>query len=153
MPTPRARRPGGEGQEAILGTLGASGAPKRPGVVSETVRALLGAQRSKYGNRKVTLAGYTFDSQAESRRYLVLRARLAAGEIIDLEVHPGYRLEVNGVLICRYVADFAYHDPETYAETVEDVKSAATRTLPVYRLKARLMLACLGITVQEIREV
>jgi hypothetical protein len=145
---PRARRAGGA--KGLILAAGGPDSAVRPGAVSETVRALLGAQRSKYGNRKVTLDGYTFDSQAESRRYLVLRAELAAGEIIDLEVHPGYRLEINGVLICRYVADFAYHDPETYAETVEDVKGVRTA---VYKLKAKLMLACLGITVQEIREV
>lgn len=107
-------------------------------------------QRAKYGNRKVSLDGYTFDSRAEGNRYVVLREKLRTGEIMDLEVHPSYRLDVNGQKVCRYEADFSYHDPETYAETVEDVKSPITRKNRDYRIKVKLMQACHGIRVQEI---
>jgi hypothetical protein len=33
---------------------------------------------------------------------------------------------------------------------LEDVKSAATRALPTYRLKRRLLWALYGLTVQEV---
>jgi len=122
------------------------------GELSDDLKTILsgsqGRQR-KYRNRPTEIDGIRFDSQKESERYVVLRNLLRAGRIMDLEIHPSYRIEVGGVLICRYVADFAYHDPETYAETVEDVKSTATKT-PVYRLKRKLMRAVHGIEIREV---
>lgn len=105
--------------------------------------------RSKYKNQKVELDGYKFDSRAEARRYVTLREMLRTGEILDLEVHPSYRLEVNGVLIGKYTADFRYNDPETYKETVEDVKSSPTLTTD-YRLRKKLMRALYNIDIIEI---
>src|SRR3990167_1086359 len=87
---------------------------------------------SKYGNRRVTADGYTFDSQAEYARFRELRLLARAGKIQSLQVHPRFDLSVNGVRICRYYADFGYMRGSTYV--VEDVKSSATRT-PVYRIK------------------
>ena len=143
--TPRRRQDRAEGQKS---SLGASGSPESTDDVLAAVRASQRPQRSKYGNRRVSLDGYTFDSKAEGDRYVVLRERLRLGEIMDLAVHPGYRLEVAGQLICHYIADFAYHDPETYAETVEDVKGVRTAA---YMLKRKLMKAIHGIDVQEIK--
>ena len=103
---------------------------------------------SKYNARKVELDGFRFDSKHEAERYLELRALVLAGQAQDLLVHPRYRLEVNGQHVCDYVADFAYCAGGRLV--VEDVKSPATRKLPAYRLKRKLMRALLGIEVQEV---
>lgn len=101
--------------------------------------------RSKYGARKAERAGEEFDSQAEARRYDELCLLQKAGDISRLVTHPTYGLKVNGIEICRYEADFEYvRDGQ---RVVEDVKGVRT---DAYRLKARLMLACHGITVVEV---
>lgn len=97
--------------------------------------------KSKYGNRRVKLDGYTFDSEAEARRYreLCLLQRTNPREIVDLEVHPRFKLWANGELICTYVADFSYSElnPEGGVRriVVEDVKGVAT---PEFKIKAKL---------------
>lgn len=105
--------------------------------------------RSKYGNRKVSLDSYVFDSQAEGRRYMVLRDRLRKGEITDLAVHPSFVLTVQGVLIGRYRPDFAYTVVATGERIVEDVKSKATIT-EAYGLRKKLMWACHQVRVVDV---
>jgi hypothetical protein len=104
------------------------------------------APRSKYGAVKTTVNGITFDSKAESQRYTDLYKAQLAGEISGLQVQASYPLEVNGVKLGRYVADFVYMKDGTVV--TEDVKGVPT---PVYRLKKKLMLALWGITIQEVR--
>ena len=62
----------------------------------------------------------------------------AAGEIDDLELQPKFRLEVNGKLVCVYIADFRYFDPSTTTMIVEETKGYHTRD---YKLKAKLFQA------------
>lgn len=102
---------------------------------------------TKYNARRVQLDGHTFDSAAEARRYNELRLLELGGAIREIEVHPTWRIVVNGQHICRYSADFAYLDTATGARRVEDVKGVKT---PVYRLKKRLMAAVHGIDVVEV---
>lgn len=104
-------------------------------------------KRSKYGNRKVVLDGIEFDSKKESRRYVELRMRLRAGEITDLKYHEVFELNVEGAKVCKYEADFTYI--ENGQLVVEDVKSKATRKLPTYRLKKKLMKAIHNIEIKE----
>ena len=116
----------------------------------EEYRALAaqeGRKRNKYGAIRDQRDGYKFDSRAEARHYDVLKLRLQAGEIARLVVHPKFRIEVNGVHVCDYVSDFAYE--ENGEMIVADVKSKPTKTA-TYRIKSRLMLATLGITVKEV---
>lgn len=102
---------------------------------------------SKYKSRKVEIDGLKFDSKKEARRYLDLKAELAAGTISDLRLQVSFPLAVNGATICRYVADFVYvRDGRT---VIEDVKSAFTRKLPVYRIKAKFM-AAIGKPITEV---
>lgn len=49
-------------------------------------------QRSKYGNQKVYVDGYEFDSRKESRRYIYLKQRQKAGEITGLELQVSFEL-------------------------------------------------------------
>ena len=103
-------------------------------------------RRSKYNNRRVMFDGVTFDSVREANRYLVLRGKQEQGQIKRLVVHPRFTLEVHGIKICDYVADFQYELP-TGERAIEDVKGVKT---DVYRLKAKLMRACLGIAIREL---
>ena len=105
------------------------------------------AAGNKYHAIRETVDGYRFDSMAEARHYRDLKLRQLAGEIRDLQVHPRYPLKVNGHLVCVMVPDFQYR--ENGALVVEDVKSKATITA-VYRVKAKLLHACHGITVREV---
>lgn len=82
-------------------------------------------------SRKVTLFGIDFDSQAESYRYLELRADEECGGITALKVHPKYTLQPafvmdNGekVRAITYTADFEY--AQDGAVIVEDVKAWMT---------------------------
>ena len=105
-------------------------------------------RKNKFNARKVRIDGYTFDSEMEARRYGQL-LMLRAGKLIDdLIVHPVYELRVNGQLVCKYEADFRYWDTATDRSVVEDVKGKVTA---LYSLKKKLMKACHGIEVREVR--
>lgn len=102
---------------------------------------------SKFHNLPRRVDGILFSSGREARRYQELRALEKAGVIRGLELQPRYRLVVNGVEVCSYYADFQYEDLERRRTVVEDAKGVRTE---VYKLKKRLMLACLGIEVEEV---
>ncbi len=110
--------------------------------------------RPKYGNRKVVDAtGNVHDSGKEYRRWCDLELRQRAGEISDLHRQTVFDLVVNGVLVCRYVADATYR--ENGALVVEDTKPSDQKyRKPLayrhFKLKANLMLACHGIEVKEV---
>lgn len=102
----------------------------------------MGRRQNKYNARKVVLFGYTFDSQAEGERYLILREMEARGEIANLEVHPRFQIQEGfkdwkgrRVRPIHYVADFQYYEGNQL--TVEDVKGFQTA---VFRLKRKLFL-------------
>lgn len=112
-------------------------------------QAAAAESRRKYGNQKVVIDDIPFDSQKEGVRYWELKQMRNNGEIRDLECHPVYRFETNGVRIGRYIADFRYRVVATGETIVEDVKSDATKTT-AYRLRKRLMKAFHGIDVVEV---
>ncbi len=86
----------------------------------------------------------------EHRRYCELRLLVRAGEITDLVVHPVYEINVNGVKIAKYTADFRYRAIKTDTVVVEDVKSTPTRKKRDYRLIVKLMWAVHHIHIIEI---
>jgi len=90
----------------------------------------------------------TFDSAKEARRFLALKAEQAAGRISGLRLQVRFPLRVNDVRVCAWVADFVYL--RNGVRVVEDVKSEITRRHPVYRLKKKLVAACLGIEITEV---
>lgn len=124
--------------------------------------------RSKYGSRKQTVSGTTFDSRKEARRFQELRLLEQSGKIFDLRMQVKYQLippqrapsfEVYksgpnkgrgkpGKLLekeCAYIADFVYvQDGET---VVEDSKGYRT---DVYIIKRKLMLERYGIQIREV---
>ena len=120
---------------------------------------------TKYGNRKVTVNGITYDSKKEARRAQELFALQAAGEIrclnrqVPFELVPAQREpdltgpkggKIKGKTIERavvYIADFCYQDIKTGETIVEDTKGMRT---PEYIIKRKLMLWVHGIRIKEI---
>ena len=102
------------------------------------------------------LDGFAFDSRKEARRYTELKLLVRVGEISELELQKSFVLaesvkfnnEPRAKPAIRYVADFAYM--ENGVMIVEDVKSKATKSLPVYRMKKHLMKSIHDIEIQEI---
>ncbi len=105
-------------------------------------------RRSKYGNKKITIDGITFDSQKEGKRYRDLKLLERAGLIANLELQPRYDITIDGTYVAHYKADFRYTDLEKQKRVVEDVKGVRT---PEYRLKKKLVEALYrGTIIEEI---
>ena len=90
-----------------------------------------------HGNK----TSYQWTKEAHRAHELLLREK--AGKITELDRQVTYRLEFNGVLICKYIADFTYTD-ERGNERIEDVKGVLT---DVFKLKKRMMKA-MGLEVE-----
>ena len=65
-------------------------------------------RRNKYGAKRTTVDGITFDSKHEAERWGELCIMQRAGLIFDLKRQVPFDLVVGGVHICKYVADFVY---------------------------------------------
>lgn len=108
-----------------------------------TLRKKIG--RNKYRNIRTEVDGITFDSKKEGLRWLYLRQLERDGQIKGLQRQVNFILAIGDELICKYRADFVYE--ELGKRIVEDAKGMKT---DVYRIKAKLMKALLGIEVREI---
>ena len=105
--------------------------------------------RSKMGNVPVEVDGRRFASKKEAKRYGELKLLETAGKISDLRCQARHKLIVNELLICTYVSDFTYWAGDSFH--VEDVKGRRTGSAyGLFRIKAKLMLACLGVIVEEV---
>ena len=120
--------------------------------------------RSKYGAVKTTVDGVTFASKREAARYQELKMLEKAGQIEHLQLQPSFPLYVyrdkgagiyigaqaERVFVGSYIADFRYWDRTTAppGEVVEDVKGVRT---DIYKLKKKIVEACHGITIREVR--
>lgn len=108
--------------------------------------------KRKYGNRKVTVDGVTYDSVKEYRRFCDLSLLERAGAIQNLQRQVKYELipsqKIAGKVAERpasYIADFVYtKDGETI---VEDTKGMKTKD---YILKRKMMLYFHGIRIREV---
>jgi hypothetical protein len=102
----------------------------------------------KYRAKGCRVDGRWFPSQRQGRRYEELKLLVLGGTITDLQIdnrETTFRLEVNGQLVCKYRADAVYR--ERGKLVVEDSKGFPTE---VYKLKRKLMQACLGIEIREV---
>ncbi len=106
----------------------------------------LPGHRRKYGNQKVEIDGYNFDSKKEGGRYLELKLLARAKKITKLMLQPVFTLQ--DAFVDRegkthkritYHADFSYTDDSGHT-VVEDVKSEATAKDKVYVIKKKLFL-------------
>ena len=92
---------------------------------------------TKYSAKKTHCgAGHMHDSKMEAKRCDDLTALEAAGKIDRLVQQPEFRVEINGKLMCRYVADFSWFTSD--CQVVEDVKGVRT---PMFNLKRKLVEA------------
>ena len=126
------------------------------------------SQKSKYGGRKVTVDGVTYDSVKEYRRFKELSLLERAGTIQNLQRQVKYVLIPAqreycddiytrgrnkgcfkpGKLIereCSYIADFVYI--QNGEIVVEDTKGFRTKD---YIIKRKLMLWNYGIQIKEV---
>lgn len=108
-----------------------------------------GRPRRKYRNEPVTVDGIRFDSKKEATRFGELSVVQGAGVIFDLECHPQYVFEHNGMRIGSFRPDFRYYDSNGQC-VIEDVKSPSTRKETSYRLRKRMMKVFFGLEVIEI---
>jgi hypothetical protein len=116
-------------------------------------------KRQKYNATAVYVDGLRLDSKREAARYTELKHLEAAGEIVELEVHPAFALMVPELTadgppfvlhtIGQYHADFRYRNVRTGNVIVEDVKSKPTRT-EAYRRTKKHVEAQYQITIVEV---
>jgi len=107
----------------------------------------------KYGNKKTTVDGITFDSKREAARYGQLILLEKAGQIEGLVLQPKFTLiesqrnaDGKAERPVVYVGDFLYCENGNWI--VEDVKGFKT---PEYVIKRKLMLKERGITIREVK--
>lgn len=98
-------------------------------------------RKPKYGNSAFRDASGThWASKKEYRRWEHLRLLEHGVVIYGLRRQVSFKLSVNEIVICTYVADFTYFTREG-TPIVEDAKGFKT---PEYKLKKKLMFALLG---------
>lgn len=102
--------------------------------------------RNKYRAQPVTVDGIRFASKREASRWKDLAILERVGEIRNLQRQVSLACMVSGIKVCTYVADFVYVDQQ-HQQVVEDAKGVRT---PIYKLKKRLVRACLGIEIREV---
>lgn len=115
------------------------------GVIDESdYKALVHQPKNKYNAKRTNVDGIVFHSGKEAARYAQLKILEKAGEIRNLHLQVKFSIDIGGIRICNYIADFVYD--EGSAEIVEDAKGKRT---DVYKIKKKLMLAVNGIKIRE----
>ncbi|MCA0276281.1 MAG: DUF1064 domain-containing protein [Proteobacteria bacterium] len=105
-------------------------------------------KRNKFGARKTTVDGITFDSKAEATRWAVLKLQERLGLISNLRRQVWHSLQAaNGAVACRYRADFDYVDADGNPVT-EDSKGYVTRD---FKIKAKLFKEQYGREIRVIK--
>lgn len=108
----------------------------------------------KYGSQPTVVDGIRFDSKAEARRYIQLKALQMAKEITNLQLQVSFNLLPGQDRAGRkerkvdYIRDFVYKDKDGVT-IYEDVKSGPTKTAE-FILKRKMMLFFHGIVVREV---
>ena len=105
--------------------------------------------KSKFNNTVIEADGQIFHSKGEFRRWRVLQALEQAGKIRNLRRQVPFKCEVDGTLICIFVADATCFDVDAQEFVIDEYKGDRT---PVYRLKRKLVMALhRGWVFREIR--
>lgn len=121
--------------------------------MSAVIRRINFGTARKYGNKPATLVvdgeAAKFDSRREADAFTKLRILEKAERIRNLKRQVSIPLEVNGRKVCRYVADFTFEEwtEGAWKPVIADAKGYPTA---VYRLKKKLVLACLGMEIREL---
>lgn len=93
------------------------------------------AKPLKYGNHPTN--GFASKKEADRFQQLVLLEK--SGAIRDLKTQVTFKMTINGVVICKYVADFTYVEEGHFV--VEDSKGYETRE---FKIKRKLLKALHG---------
>lgn len=115
-------------------------------------------KKQKYGAVPKRIDGHYFPSMLEARRYGQLRQLERAGVITNLKLQPRFALEVLGVVVGEYRADFAYDELRSargpmYRNPIAVVEDAKGMSLALYKLKRALfMVLNPSIDFREIRK-
>ena len=106
---------------------------------------------NKYGAKKTTVDGITFDSQKEALRWCELGIMAKAGAIEDLQRQVKFELVGKNEKFRAhyYIADFVYRENgRLVVEDVKGMKKGAAYQL--FRLKQAIMKDRYGIDVKEV---
>lgn len=98
--------------------------------------------------------GKKFDSAGERNRFFYLQEAQKIGHIRNLRCQVKFSLDVNGLHICEYIADFVYErlfEGKTVYTVVEDFKGGY-RLPPDWPIKQKLMRAIHQVDVKIVKE-
>lgn len=107
---------------------------------------------NKYGNKKETIDGITFDSKHEASIYAELKLLERCGAIRNLQLQVPFIIldayEINGrkIRAVKYVADFVFIN-EKGEQEVWDAKGVKT---DVYKLKKKMFEQRYKIEIKEV---
>lgn len=109
------------------------------------------SKSSKFGNVKIEIDGYIFDSKKESEFYGSLKIKKQAGLIKDFQMQVKYDIIVNNIQIAKYFLDFLVEHNNGTIEYI-DIKGKDKKTnkfikTGVFALKKRLVEAIYGIKI------
>jgi hypothetical protein len=112
------------------------------------------SKSSKFGNVKVEIDGYKFDSRKESEFYGSLKIKKQAGLIKNFKMQVPYNIVVNNIHIANYFLDFEVENNDGTIEYI-DIKGKDKKTnkfikTGVFALKKRLVEAIYGIKISMI---
>lgn len=112
------------------------------------------SKSSKFGNVKVEIDGYKFDSRKESEFYGSLKIKKQAGLIKNFKMQVPYNIVVNNIHIANYFLDFEVDNNDGTIEYI-DIKGKDKKTnkfikTGVFALKKRLVEAIYGIKISMI---
>lgn len=104
---------------------------------------------SKYHNKRTVYEGKTFMSKREAGYARTLDALKHAKDpkekVVSYETQVPFHIELNGIKICKYLADFVVKYKDGHTEVVD---SKGYRT-DIYKLKKKLVEAQYNILIKE----
>lgn len=96
------------------------------------------------GAQKINTPDGKFDSKAEYERWCELKLLQLGGKIFNLRRQVAYPIEINGIHVCVWIADYVYTDFQTGKEVAEDLKGIST---DVFKLKRKMVEAYYGFKI------
>lgn len=106
----------------------------------------------KYGAKKVTIDGITFDSKAESIYYQLHKHEPNMKMQVPFVLQGKFRRAGTGKMVreIKYIADFVFYNSDGSILKIVDVKG---QILPMFLLKAKWLESCYGIPVTIAKKV
>ncbi len=112
------------------------------------------AKKSKYGNSKIEIDGFIFDSTKEGNEYSKLKLLKKSGEIKDFEIQVKFDIRINEIHIANYFLDFLVINNDGSKEYIDvkgqDKKTKKWITTDVFQLKKKLVEAIYKIKIKII---